>query len=60
MSAATTMLARAEEASDPKQKLAEWLKRHADYRSFTSVRLQPLEYWMAGLVSSWIAIGVKR
>ncbi|HWS86751.1 MAG TPA: AAA family ATPase [Pyrinomonadaceae bacterium] len=36
------MLARAEEASDPKQKLAEWLKRHADYRSFTSVRLQPL------------------
>lgn len=36
------MLARAEEASDPKHKLGEWLKRHADYRSFTSVRLQPL------------------
>jgi DNA-binding winged helix-turn-helix (wHTH) protein/tetratricopeptide (TPR) repeat protein len=36
------MLARAEEASDPKHNLAEWLKRHADYRSFTSVRLQPL------------------
>jgi DNA-binding winged helix-turn-helix (wHTH) protein/tetratricopeptide (TPR) repeat protein len=36
------MLARAEEASDPKHKLAQWLKRHADYRSFTSVRLQPL------------------
>lgn len=36
------MLARAEEASDPKQHLAGWLKRHADYRSFTSVRLQPL------------------
>jgi DNA-binding winged helix-turn-helix (wHTH) protein len=36
------MLARAEEASDPQHKLAEWLKRHADYRSFTSVRLQPL------------------
>ncbi|MET0648234.1 MAG: AAA family ATPase [Pyrinomonadaceae bacterium] len=36
------LLARAEEAADPKHKLAEWLKRHADYRSFTSVRLQPL------------------
>lgn len=36
------MLARAEEASDSKHNLAEWLKRHADYRSFTSVRLQPL------------------
>lgn len=36
------MLARAEEASDPKHNLTEWLKRHADYRSFTSVRLQPL------------------
>ncbi len=36
------MLARAEEASDPKHNLAEWLRRHADYRSFTSVRLQPL------------------
>jgi DNA-binding winged helix-turn-helix (wHTH) protein/tetratricopeptide (TPR) repeat protein len=36
------MLARAEEASDPKHELAGWLKRHADYRSFTSVRLQPL------------------
>ncbi|HEX7315190.1 MAG TPA: AAA family ATPase [Pyrinomonadaceae bacterium] len=36
------MLARAEEASDTRHKLGEWLKRHADYRSFTSVRLQPL------------------
>jgi DNA-binding winged helix-turn-helix (wHTH) protein/tetratricopeptide (TPR) repeat protein len=36
------MLARAEEASDSQHKLAQWLKRHADYRSFTSVRLQPL------------------
>src|SRR5215207_9715695 len=36
------MLARAEEASDPRHDLAEWLKRHADYRSFTSVRLHPL------------------
>ena len=36
------MLARAEEASDPRHNLAGWLKRHADYRSFTSVRLQPL------------------
>src|SRR5215216_5616659 len=36
------MPARAEEASDTKHKLGEWLKRHADYRSFTSVRLQPL------------------
>ncbi|MFL6335911.1 MAG: AAA family ATPase [Pyrinomonadaceae bacterium] len=36
------MLARAEETSDPKHELAGWLKRHADYRSFTSVRLQPL------------------
>src|ERR1044072_3422672 len=36
------MLARAEEASDAQHKLAEWLKRHADYRSFPSVRLQPL------------------
>lgn len=36
------MLARAEEAFDPKHDLAGWLKRHADYRSYTSVRLQPL------------------
>jgi DNA-binding winged helix-turn-helix (wHTH) protein/tetratricopeptide (TPR) repeat protein len=36
------MLARAEETSGSKHKLTEWLKRHADYRSFTSVRLQPL------------------
>jgi DNA-binding winged helix-turn-helix (wHTH) protein/tetratricopeptide (TPR) repeat protein len=36
------MLARAEETSDSKHTLAEWLKRHANYRSFTSVRLQPL------------------
>jgi tetratricopeptide (TPR) repeat protein len=36
------ILARAEEAFDPKHDLAGWLKRHADYRSFTSVRLQPL------------------
>ncbi|HEX8190594.1 MAG TPA: AAA family ATPase, partial [Pyrinomonadaceae bacterium] len=36
------MLARAEEASDTRHNLAVWLKRHADYRSFTSVRLRPL------------------
>lgn len=36
------MLARAEDVSDSKHELAGWLKRHADYRSFTSVRLQPL------------------
>src|SRR5215204_1772052 len=36
------LLTRAEESTDPKHNLAEWLKRHADYRSFTSVRLQPL------------------
>lgn len=36
------MLARAEEASQPRHKLAQWLKRHTDYRSFTSVRLAPL------------------
>ncbi|MBV9927790.1 MAG: AAA family ATPase [Acidobacteria bacterium] len=36
------MPARAEEASDPRHALGEWLKRHADYRSFTSIKLQPL------------------
>ena len=36
------MLARVEETSDQKQSLTAWLKRHTDYRSFTSVRLQPL------------------
>jgi len=30
------------------------------YAPDSGVRVQPLEYWMAGLVSSWIAIGVRR
>ena len=36
------LLARAEEATDPRHKLAQWLKRQAEYRSFTSLRLSPL------------------
>lgn len=36
------LLARAEEASDRRHKLAQWLKRQAVYRSFTSVMLPPL------------------
>jgi len=36
------LLARAEEASDARHKLAQWLKRQAGYRSFTSVSLPPL------------------
>jgi DNA-binding winged helix-turn-helix (wHTH) protein/tetratricopeptide (TPR) repeat protein len=36
------LLARAEEAADARHKLAQWLKRQASYRSFTSVSLPPL------------------
>lgn len=36
------LLARAEEAADARHKLAQWLKRQAGYRSFTSLRLAPL------------------
>ncbi|HEX6182639.1 MAG TPA: AAA family ATPase [Pyrinomonadaceae bacterium] len=36
------MLARAEESSDPRHKLGQWLKRQAEYRSFTTLRLAPL------------------
>jgi DNA-binding winged helix-turn-helix (wHTH) protein/tetratricopeptide (TPR) repeat protein len=36
------MLARAEEATDARHKLGQWLKRQAGYRSFTSLRLAPL------------------
>ncbi|MCA1620176.1 MAG: AAA family ATPase [Acidobacteria bacterium] len=36
------LLARAEEATDPRHKLAQWLKRQAGYRSFISLRLPPL------------------
>ena len=36
------MLARVEESSDAKHKLAQWLKRQISYRSFTSVSLPPL------------------
>ena len=36
------ILARAEEASDVRHKLGQWLKRQAGYRSFTTLRLSPL------------------
>jgi DNA-binding winged helix-turn-helix (wHTH) protein/tetratricopeptide (TPR) repeat protein len=36
------MLARAEEASDARHKLGQWLKHQAGYRSFTTLRLPPL------------------
>ena len=36
------LLARAEEVSDPRHKLAQWFKRQAEYRSFTSLKLAPL------------------
>ena len=36
------LLARAEEAGDPRHKLGQWLKRQAGYRSFTTLRLAPL------------------
>jgi DNA-binding winged helix-turn-helix (wHTH) protein/tetratricopeptide (TPR) repeat protein len=36
------MLARAEEASDARHRLGQWLKRQAGYRSFTTLRLAPL------------------
>ncbi len=37
------MPARAGEASEPGQRLAQWLKREATYRSFTSINLRPLD-----------------
>lgn len=36
------LLARAEEASEARHKLAQWLKGQASYRSFTAVNLPPL------------------
>jgi tetratricopeptide (TPR) repeat protein len=36
------LLARAEESADARHKLAQWLKRQAGYRSFTSLGLAPL------------------
>jgi len=36
------LLTRAEESTDARHKLGQWLKRQAGYRSFTSLRLPPL------------------
>ncbi len=36
-------LARTEETTDPAHPLAEWLKRQANYRSYTSLTLKPLD-----------------